>query len=181
MEDEKEHIGLVRANLLYKKGEHEQALQLVDSLLREYPGEPEATLLRDRILAARANVGEQDKEGDERRRSLRYTLRMDTAWRRLGWGVGSIVIGIYCLWHLVGAIDQGTHLGFATLITTMQYSRGGSYPYTRPIYVDLITNSLGFVLSAVAGITLFIVSRGAADWEELNASEIESGNKIFRF
>ena len=72
-------------------------------------------------------------------------------------------------WSEVVAISLGLARGFASVITTQVHSRSGSYPYTRPIYVDIVSMGALFAF-AVAWVGVVIwASRDAAQWEETDA------------
>jgi hypothetical protein len=170
MDDKTHEFSLIRANLLCSKGRFEEAQTVLAKILQDIPGDSEALKLQQRIHATQ----EQEKIQDSRRRMIRYSLKMDTAWRRLFWWVGSLLVGIYCLWSMTSAIDKGNQIGFAAKITTIQRTRGGPWPYTRPVYMDLIFSGFGILLCIGSIAALRIVTPGASQWEELDSDATEN-------
>ena len=121
-----------------------------------------------------------ERERAEGLRSWRYSLAMNTHCRRFCWGVGAVILGVYSLLQLPQAVSYAFTNGIVASITTQVHWRGryGSsrtFDWTRPIFIDLLYS--GIILAAAISIVIVLirVSRGAAQWEELDAGDLEDG------
>lgn len=157
---------LERAHLLCLRRQFDEAQRILFDLNRRYPGNPDVQNLLARIRATE----QADKQENERLRGWRYTLHLDTLWRRVGWFLAGLGLLIYGLWGGTGSLHTGRKQGFNTTITTRMYSKRGSYDWTRPVYYDVVYNGFCILLGTTAMGVVLIVGRGAAQWEELNAS-----------
>lgn len=158
---------LAQAYLLCQRRQFDEAKRLLKMVLRGSPNDPDARYLLSRILSTE----QADQFQDEKLRSWRFRLGLQTAWARFGVYITALALAGYGIWNVFYAVAEGMERGFAGSIHSMVYT-GGKYraryfDWTRPIYVDLI---YGLALVAVGtGMMLFVyrLSRGAAMWEEL--------------
>ena len=151
----------------------QKALQHVDVI---DPANPHVKNLKARIRG----MALEERERAESLRSWRYTLGMNTTWRRVLWAIAGIGLAVYSLSQLPRAIAYAVQHGLAAYTTTQVY-RGGRYgpgryvDWTRPIYFDLFYQGLLLTAALVVLFVLFRVSRGAAQWEELDAGDAGDG------
>lgn len=180
--DQTNHNALIRAHLLHKKKDYEGALNCLNTLLHTNPDNQEARALYQQIRQARDAAQAETKEKEEDLRGWRYQLGLESTLGRIRWALVSGGLLIFSLYIFLHAMSEGSHLGYATQVTSIIHGRYGSEtPYTRPIYMDLIFAGIGAVGCVFALVTLWYVSRGAADWEELNSYNDPGGNRTIGF
>lgn len=163
---------LQKAHLLCVRQKFDEAEALLKDLSRRYPGNAEI-----RYLLARIESTERVAQVEsEKLRRWRYTLRLQTSWQRFAWGAGSVAGILYGGWGLLDRLPRCLREGFTALITTKVYRGSGRHVYrdpwvdwTRPLYYDVLYYG-GMLLVAI--IMLWVlrrVSKGASQWEELDA------------
>ncbi|HZT40732.1 MAG TPA: hypothetical protein VFA07_01015 [Chthonomonadaceae bacterium] len=164
---------LEKAHLLILRGAYDEAQALLERLSQA--GTPPQDI--DPLLAMIRTRQEQVDSGDERRRAWRYALRMQTSAARIWRFVLAALLAVYAGWTLTVAIKMGRERGFATVITTqvggptMSERVGQTHPWTRPIYVDVIYALVLLLVAVVAMGVILWVSKGAAQWEELDSAD----------
>jgi hypothetical protein len=172
MDERTRELSLARAHLLCQRDEFEEAERLLLQLRQALGRDPDVE-----NLLARIQVTEQvDKVVDEKRRSWRYALGLQSTTRRIGWGLASIVCILFGGYEFFPTCSEGYSRGFTTLITTqvsVSKRSNATVPWTRPIYVDVIFYAL-FVVIGIGLIGILItVSKGSAQWEELNDLDMQ--------
>jgi hypothetical protein len=164
------NLSIERAHLLYQRGKLLEARRLLEEIRRSGPRDPEVESLLAQVIE-KLNDG---KKAEVNWSEWRYYLHLNTSWRRFLWGAAAaacIGCGVY---GGVPSIAMGARNGFSTEITTkVQRSRRryGSTSYvdwTRPIYVDVMYNAGFILIGTLMGWILIRVSKGAAQWEELD-------------
>src|SRR5579859_3188291 len=105
---------LAQAYLLCQRRQYDEARRLLNMLLVSYPTDPDA-----RYLLGRINSTEQVEERSEQKlRSWRYTLGLQTAWARFVAYVGALAALIYGGWNVSVAFGEAREHGFGGLVTT---------------------------------------------------------------
>lgn len=153
---------LARIHLLITRGDIAEARVLLARLARA--GVPQQDI--QPLLDAIGRREEQAKGAAERKRDLRYYLGLQTTAARIGYFLLALAAATHGLWSSSVAIGRGMARGFATVITTIEHTKAGTHPWTRPIYVDLIYAALWLILGVVAMAVVVWASRGAEQWEE---------------
>jgi hypothetical protein len=163
-----------RAHLLCVRRRYNEAKTLLQELKRRSPGNPEVDYLLARVIATE----EAEKVRVEGRRGLRYMFGLQTTASRLWWGFVGIVMGLYGVAGEAMRLPIALQNGLTYQITDMVSAgrRGRLVEWTRPVYYDLIY----YVLVAAIGITglvfIITVSRGSAQWEELDTTSSSASN-----
>ena len=169
---------LEKAHLLIMRGAYDEAQELLARLSQD--GTPPQDI--DPLLAMIRTRQERVNSDEERRRAWRYVLRMQTTTSRIWRFLLAALLAVYAGWTLTGALKMGCERGFATAITTQvsvittetSGREDKTHPWTHPIYVDVIY-SLVLLLVATAAMGVIIwVSKGAAQWEELDTPDSRS-------
>jgi hypothetical protein len=147
------------------------ALKALDHVYLSDPNNPHIRTLKERIQTLQAD----EKERAERLRAWRYYLGMNTSWKRLCWALAAVGLGLYGAYTLAEALPYAFNSGMTASITTQIVYRG-RYSYrtvdwTRPIYVDLLYASAILLAAGLTYLVLISVSRGAAQWEELDSGD----------
>jgi hypothetical protein len=175
MDERTRELNLARAHLLCQRDEFEEAERLLLQMRRALGRDSDVE-----DLLARIQVTEQvDKVVEEKRRYWRFALGLQSTARRIGWGLVSILFLLYGGCEFFPTLSNGYSRGFTTLITTQvqvsrgRYSSGRWVPWTRPIYIDVLYDTVFIVVGAVMMVILVMVSRGSAQWEELNDPDIQ--------
>jgi hypothetical protein len=175
--DTQREFALQQIHLRFKRGEIEPAFRAICRVRASSKNHPDIEQLYTEIVSVRGHDRSARKDKEDQLRQIRYSLGLQTSWSRMCWWIVAIVLIRYAVWDGSRAISQGIQKGFATEITTM-VERGGRYnrhlePWTRPVYYDVVYDSLILSLGMGAALVVFKVGKNAAQWEELDAT---SGN-----
>ena len=118
-----------QAHLLITRGKIPEARALVSQLARDgisqADTQPILDAIRDREFVA--------NQADERKRDMRYYLGLRTTWSRSIWLIAATLGGVHALLKGSSAVARGMARGLTTGITTQEYTKHGSYLWTRPI------------------------------------------------
>ena len=157
---------LIQANLLCQRGKFEQAQQLLNQVQHSFPGDNDSWHLLERIRVTK----DIEKTQEFHMRTMRHTLGMDSSWRRLCWWVAAIAAGFWAGISLAGTILSGLKIGFATQVQHEWSSKRGVSYYYLPVYVEAMISIIGLAIALILVSLLVTVSRGAAQWEEMDGS-----------
>jgi hypothetical protein len=158
----------VRVHLLISRGHRKQARALLAMLDGRYPGHPDLVDLRAELMAADLAAGQEK----QRSRDLRFSLGLNTSWRRFLWACGCAGLAIYSVYAVLPAVAAASKGGLSMSLTTM-VSAGSRYsrhmePWTRPAWIDFVYCGALLAAAAVGVVVLIRATRGAADWEEMD-------------
>ena len=172
--DQQREFALQQIHLRFKRGEVEPVFRAICRLRASNKTHPDIEQLYSEIVAVRGHERAARKDKEDQLRQIRYSLGLETSWSRMCWWIAAVVLIGYATWDGSRAVAQGIHKGFANEITTM-VERGGRYtrhlePWTRPVYYDVVYDSLILTVGAGAAMLVFKVGKNAAQWEELDAS-----------
>lgn len=162
---------LIRVRLLWSRGQVDEARRVLERLAVGRPAHPDIAAVRHE-LSERSSA---TREAALVRRDQRYRLGLDTTWRRTRWYASCAGLALWAVSMLGDALPPLMREGPGAPIAHSSVHRGHTIRWTSPAWVDL---ALGGVLGllAGAGVVLAIrVSRGAADWEEMDAPPEDSG------
>ena len=177
--DQQREFALQQIHLRFKRGEIEPAFRAICRVRASSKYHPDIEQLYSEIVSVRGHERAAQKDRDDRLRQVRYCLGLQTSWSRKCWWLVGIALVVYAIWDGSRAVKQGFQLGFSTEITTM-VERGGRYsrhlePWTRPIYYDVLYSAFILLAGGAAMLTVYKVGKGAAQWEELDASNGDYG------
>ena len=174
--DRATEIAFQQAYRLIARKQYARARKALQDIHLTDPDNPHVQILKSRIRDLEA----EERERVEGLRSWRYSLAMNTTWRRICWGAAAFGLGIYSLIEFSRAIPFAFANGMAASITSQiqwrgRYGSSRTIDWTRPIFVDLIYSGLILAAAGAIMVVLVRVSSGAAQWEELDAGDLEDG------
>lgn len=160
-----------QAHLLLLRGENDEAMRLIQTLRAGAPREDELEELYARAVAATSAREEVSRE----RRALRWTLGLNTSWKRACWWLSSIGLigwGAFALAQaLVVCQEKGMHAMITVSYHTGRYGMGPLVTYTEEAWLQLIWPAGAIVLGIIGVIVVIIAARGAEAWEDLDSSD----------
>ncbi len=164
------NLAIERAHLLFQRGKITEARKLLEQIRRSGPRDPEVETLLAQVME-KSNAG---KRAEATWSEWRYYLHLNTTWRRFIWGAAALAAVAYGVFGGAQSITLGAQRGFGTEITTKvrqsrrRYGPSSYVDWTRPIYVDVLYNAGFVLLGTTMGWILIRISKGAAQWEELD-------------
>lgn len=162
---------LVRVRLLWSRGQMDEAHRVLDRVATGRPGHPDVAAVR-RELAERSS---EIREAGLTRRDHRYTLGLDTTGRRIRWYAGCGALALWAVWITADVLPVLVREGLSAPMAHRSTHRGITVRWTSPAWADLALAGVLLTAACLGVVVAIRVSRGAADWEEIDAPPEDNG------